>query len=172
MIHDFDDCKERGEDGEARLDRFFESQFGYEINLASDAEQRQGIDRWFVSPNGTRQSVQYKRDAKAYHTKHAFIETVSVGIPPNIQHGWAYTCAAKYIVYYIPQSGVAYLLEPPVVRKYIDAWMEEYNIRAARNREYWTYGVCVPLTIIEQVAMMLFQIETEEVASGQEVLHL
>jgi hypothetical protein len=144
----------RGARGEDVLDRLFRR--WYALTPATQAEQRRGIDRHFVTPAGRRLTVEYKTDWTAARTGNAFVETVSVdtaGTP-----GWAYTSQAAYLVYFIPPDGLVYVLTFAALRAQLRAWTQAYPTRAIPNTTYHTHGLLVPLREFEALAETVLSI--------------
>lgn len=140
-----------GQQGESFLDKHFSK--WYDIKPATRAQQRKGIDRIFTA-NGRSYKVEYKCDATAARTGNAFVETVSVdsaGKP-----GWALTCSADFIIYYIVGIGPAYVIKPGEIKKRVKRWEGQYQSRKVPNnkggKKYNTIGVLVPLSEFEAIA--------------------
>lgn len=134
--------------GEDYLDQKFAAQ--YLITLATRAEQRQGIDRWFTR-RGEKISVEYKTDHTAGRTGNAFIETIS--IDTAMKPGWAYTSQARYLVYHIPNPETTYILPMSHIRYLVDTWRRQYPERRIPNDGYHTVGTLVPLDELEKIAV-------------------
>lgn len=157
MAYHFDTQLASGQDDEAVLDAFF-ARF-YEIEPASMELQRIGIDRLFTArSNGIRKSVEYKSDVTAGRTGNAFIETVSVDTAGK--KGWALTCCAQYLVYYIPPTGVAYVFPVTLIKEQLPRWLaepERYPVREIPNvrngQAYKTHGLLVRLSELEPWAI-------------------
>ena len=112
--HDFRTQLADGAKGEVFLDGLFGEQ--YDINTATQAEQRQGIDRWFTNrQTGERKAVEYKTDHRAFDTGNAFVETISVDT--NGKRGWDYTSRADILIYYLPEGGLVYILPMAKLRE-------------------------------------------------------
>ncbi len=155
-VHLFSDSLKRGADGEDVLDKYFSDVYEYKIKKSSFADERRGIDRWFGRENTSLNiPVQYKTDDAASKTGNAFIETVSVG-ENMIQKGWVYSCEAQLLVYFVPGLKKAILLNPKNLRGAVDDWLAKYRVRPARNKDYWTYGILVPLAEIEKESLMVY----------------
>ena len=163
MTYDFHQQLSQGEDDEAVLDAFF-SRF-YAIETATAELQRLGIDRIFTArANGMRKSVEYKSDVTAARTGNAFIETISVDTAGK--KGWAFTCCAQYLVYYVPPTGVAYVWQVTRIKEQLPAWLaepERYPVREIPNARgtdlYRTHGVLVRLTELEPSATYVARIK-------------
>lgn len=150
--HDFGDKLKEGQRAEAFLDRFFSRD--YFIAPTTRAEQRQGIDRWFTRrTSGARFAVEYKSDKAASRTGNAFVETTSVDTAGKA--GWAFTSHADVLVYYLPDDELLYVLTMPKLRAVLPTWIAGYPKRPARNREYNTWGLCVPLCEFERHAEVI-----------------
>ncbi|HMN12042.1 MAG TPA: hypothetical protein PKD55_06935 [Bellilinea sp.] len=153
-MYQFDRQLSIGEEGEAFLDGFFAPWF--HIRRATPAEQRQGIDRWFVDARGRRQSVEYKSDSTAARTGNAFVETISVDT--TRKPGWAYSSQARTLVYYIPPDGLIYIIRFRHLRVVMPRWERDYPTRAVSNAGYHTHGLLVPLHELERLAVTVFSI--------------
>jgi hypothetical protein len=138
-----------GEFWERELDRRF-SQW-YTIAPASDAEQRKGIDRIFQSLDGAVWTVQYKADSKAAQTGNAFVELVSVD--KSGVKGWAYTCQAQLLLYYVPPAATIYVVPVVSLKLALARWQGEYQRRTIPNKGYNTIGLLVPLTVLAGLAI-------------------
>ena len=153
-LHLFDIKKEQEERAAVELDTHYISR-GVEVRTASLAEDIGGKDRWFAY-DGMRYSVQYKMDFEAARTDRAFIELVHTGNYHAI--GWAYKCQADWLLIYVQGPRRAYWFKPEYIRDRVgfsgNSWVWEYrqNIRPARNVDYWTLGICVPIDVIEESA--------------------
>jgi len=149
VSYDFNKQLSDGEAGERYLDDYFNTRF--EISKVNREGQRRGIDRVFkCRETGKTETIEYKTDKKAQYTHNAFIETVSVDT--DRRKGWAYTCTADLIFYYVPGDGLVYVLEPTVIRRLLPLWAERYPTRKVRNNTYYTHGICVPLRELEACA--------------------
>lgn len=150
-VHEFDNKLKEGEEGEAFLDDYFRER-GYDIRPASDAEQRQGIDRWMkrAAPDSKWFPVEYKTDAVASRTGNAFVETVSVDT--SGKRGWAYTSRSDWLIYYVPGDDIIYIIDFVALRLELPRWEHSYITRPAQNNGYRTYGVLVPLHEFEKLA--------------------
>lgn len=155
VVYDFDKQLARGDKGEAFLDAFFSRH--YHITRATRAQQREGIDRFFVSKEtGSRMSVEYKTDTTAARTHNAFVETVSVDTTGR--PGWAYASKAEYLIYYIPGDELIYVMPFAVLRKQLPRWVQEHKPKAIPNRGYKTHGICVPLDEFERYADVVISV--------------
>lgn len=142
-----------GKKGEGMLDDHFSK--WYEIEPATRKQERRGIDRIFTRrSNGRRYAIEYKCDKTAAQTGNAFVETVSVdsaGKP-----GWALTCSADFIIYYIVGRGPAYVIRPKEIKRRVKRWGRQYPKRAIPNKKngqrYNTIGLLVPLFEFERIA--------------------
>ncbi len=142
-----------GTRGETFLDDFFSRWF--QIAEAGTDDQRRGIDRYFTTRNHKRRfSVEYKTDERAARTGNAFIETISVD--SSGKAGWAYTSQADYLLYYVPETGLIYMMKMGLIREHLSSWKEEYPLRQIPNQGYHTHGLLVPLIDLEHYAEAVF----------------
>ena len=154
MIHSFNEKLEQGKAGEKALDGYFSEYFliaeppNNDIGTWAD---RRGIDRTFTH-RGTHitVSVQYKTDWKAAKTGNAFIETVSVD--RDGVRGWAYTCLAQRIYYFVPPRNEIYQLDTTTLKRHLPEWENRYTTGNSINATYTTKGLKVPLYILSGVA--------------------
>lgn len=145
--HDWDTRFDEGARGAAHLDKFLRSA-GYKIRVATQQEEARGIDRFFTKSSGEKFSVDYKTDSRAFTTKNAFIETISVDRPPpKLALGWAIKSLADYIYYYVPPLNEVCIVKTAEIRLQLPKWLASYSIKAAPNKGYKTLGVVVPYDI-------------------------
>jgi hypothetical protein len=141
----------RGEQAESFLDGYFQRLF--EIQKVSLERQRTGVDRIFRHRGtGEVRSVEYKTDFKAHLTGNAFVELVSNDV--SGKQGWAYTCSANYLLYYIPGLGQLFAISPAELQELIPAWQKRYPSVLIRNQGYRTSGLRVPLPEFQSSAFM------------------
>jgi len=143
-IYDFDEQLVEGQEAEAFLDIVF-SKYIY-VEEVSMYYQRKGIDRMFTDGEKII-AVEYKADRKASMTGNAFIETTSVS--STGEPGWARKTQADWIVYFLPQEMVAYLIPAKEMKARLSKWLNTYRIGKAYNQGYFSTGVLVP---IEEIA--------------------
>lgn len=157
--HDFQQQLARGEAGERTLDAYFGQR--YQIRKATMAEQRRGIDRFFINPaNGQQWSLDYKTDTRAAQTGNVFIETKTY--PDREQSGWAYTSEAGWLFYYLPDAFVVYAVSFSYLRtKVLPLWLARYPVRSAKNKTYTTYGLIVPVADFARCASKTFDLRQE-----------
>lgn len=140
--YDFGAQLSKGENGERFLDSYFARR--YWILAVPLDMQRKGIDRVYISKTSlVVQLVEYKTDWTAGQTNNLFVETTSVdteGTP-----GWAYTCQADLLFYYIPPQHRLYVIRPEGLRAQLDNWRGHYPTKSAFNGRYTTSGLIVPL---------------------------
>lgn len=149
QMYDFQKQLHEGQKHERYLDSQFERIFY--IVPASREEERVGIDRHFMNKkSGHYFTVQYKADRRAASTGNAFVEIVSVDTANT--PGWAITCTADYIVYYVVGLGPAYIIRPTVIKKQLSRWERQYAKRNIPNDGYNTIGLLVPLDEFERLA--------------------
>ncbi|HEY8768742.1 MAG TPA: hypothetical protein VIP09_16035 [Dehalococcoidia bacterium] len=151
MTFDFRSQLSKGEAAERLLDEYFSDR--YRIFPVDRAAQRSGRDRlFFERDSGERTFVEYKTDWRAQETGNVFVETVSVDTENKA--GWAHTCTADLLFYYVPGRGyeVVYVIEPALLRAELERWSHLYPTRAVQNEGYKTHGLLVPLAEFERLA--------------------
>jgi len=147
--YDFDTQLTAGEAAEHVLDNLFAAKF--EISVVDRASQRSGIDRVFTRRDGGhRLTIEYKTDWTASKTGNAFVETVSVDTASKA--GWAYTSRADFLIYYLPDDRLIYVIQFSKLRRRLDRWNRQYRQKAIPNQGYNTVGLLVPLREFEQLA--------------------
>ena len=148
-MYKFDEQLSKGQAAEKKLDSLFSDT--YVIQEAEMKDQRRGIDRFFVSRKlNTALSVEYKTDWRAAKTGNAFVETVSVDT--QNKPGWAKSSQADYLVYYVPDDELVYVMKMKKMREHLNEWMSRYPERKIPNQGYSTIGVLVPLKEFEKHA--------------------
>jgi len=146
MPYRFDVQMAKGQRGEAVLDAYFARWF--DITPATRWQQRRGIDRVFVGRlHGQRITMEYKVDSTAGRTGNAFVE-VQVGD----RCGWAVTCHADLLTYYVPGCRRGYIVRPAGIRAKLDDWREVYETRTIANSHYDAIGILVPLDELASIA--------------------
>lgn len=157
MLHNFESSLKDSFKHDADLDSYFSRWFNIQ-QVGSDF-QRAGIDRIFTCKNTRRRfTVEYKSDSKAAETGNAFVESVSVDI--DGKDGWALTCLAQYLAYYIPPQRTIYLIQVVDLKNALIFWREKYPERKSRNEKYNTLGILVPLQEFATCAEKTFVIPT------------
>lgn len=142
----------QGEAAEKYLDSYFVDEF--DIRPATRDQQRAGIDRIFTRrSDGKKWSVEYKADKTAARTGNAFVETVSVDTANK--PGWAYSCQADFLFYYVVGIGPLYIIRPRDLRRQMDKWRSLYPERRIPNGSYHTIGLLVPLHEFEKLAAQI-----------------
>lgn len=148
IVYDFDRSKNRS--GEALIIDSLAARFrSWRVLKATSEDQRLGRDVWFEYPSGGRHSVECKGDHRA--RDRVFVETGSLG-PSWCQSGWVYTCRADFIAYCPFAAGRIFVIPPARLREHLNAWLRAHRIGVAANRNYWTYGVLVPLATVGELA--------------------
>lgn len=149
MAYDFDRQYAAGKRGEDRIDALLRPRG--QLERASLADERRGIDRFFTDDVGHRYSLEYKTDYVAQRTHNAFLETVSVDTAGKA--GWVYTCEADFLLYYVPADEVLYWLRPEDVRHFVGHLTNRQRLVSVPNRDYHTQGFVVPLRCLERLAV-------------------
>lgn len=152
--YNFQEQLKRGECAERRLDKHFRNH-GYKVTPATRQQQRQGIDRVFVtSPRRKRLLVEYKADWTAAETGNVFIETISVKRNGRQRRrGWAFTSKADWLIYFFPEDDLAYCISFVHLRDVLDKWIAKYPAHSIPNERYTTHGIVVPQMVLERLAV-------------------
>jgi hypothetical protein len=159
-MYKFREQFKQGRAAERYLDSLFIDEF--HIKEATREQERRGIDRIFTRrSSGEKFTIQYKADRTAAKTGNAFIETVSVDTK-GIK-GWAYTCQADYIFYYVVGMGPVYIVKPEAIKENLNRWKQLHPSRQIPNYgrgggKYNTHGLLVPLDELEKVAIQIVSV--------------
>jgi Holliday junction resolvase-like predicted endonuclease len=157
-VFDFESQLQQGFQGEAEIIAHLTAQ-GWRCTKANRDQERQGID--YITAKGKEsRTIEIKSDSRATNTGNAFIETVSVLKGTEIiKKGWAYTCQANFLFYYLPVDLVAYVYQPSILRTYTDLWIKKnYRKVSVPNKGYLTQGILVPLWELENTAIEIINI--------------
>ena len=149
-VHRFKDKAALGRDGADRVVRHFTKARGFRFTPATMEEEWTGMDYRVKRPGRGGCTVEVKTDTIANRTGNAFIEVVSndrTGRP-----GWAHTCSADFLLYYVTGAEAVYVLHPSDIRDRLEQWESAYSRRPAQNAGFRTIGLCVPLHEIEALA--------------------
>jgi hypothetical protein len=121
----------------------------WEIDPASRGAEGVGIDYFLKHKReGRVVSIEIKSDRMASRTGNAFIETYSVY---DSQLGWAHTCAADFLFYFLPYDRIIYVLKPPLIKAALSDW-GNYPCKIVRNERWEGRGLLVPLAEISALA--------------------
>lgn len=154
--HVFDKSLPKGKEGESALDRYFQRWF--HIHPARiEEEQAFGFDRIFVRrDNGKTLTIEYKSDDRYQDTGNAFIETTSVDSANK--PGWAKTCKADLLCYYLVADGLVYAVKPDDIRAALPVWEKRYPVGKASNDGYTTIGLLVPMHEFKRIAFKVLNL--------------
>lgn len=150
MIHGWEDRLRFGEEHEGYLDAALLRHGCQQIRPATMDEQHEGIDRHVLSGSRWR-TVQYKSDSKVQKYKNCFIEVAHIGKYNSL--GWACRLGAEWILYYDVVGNTAYLIASDKIQSALMDWAMAYPTRPARNENYITLGITVPLAIVQAIAI-------------------
>lgn len=164
-LYDFTTKLQQGEAQERQLDIFFSKWFI--VDEADPCQQRQGIDRLFYRKEDNEKiSVQYKSDFCSDRTGNVFVEVISSC--EDAAPGWAWRCSADILVYYLPNSRVAYILSVSTLKDanlppFLLIWAKQFpwrSIKSTSNDRTWTtQGVLVPVAEFSKVCMKIIKIK-------------
>lgn len=136
----------------------------YEVREATVAEQWRGIDRVVVAESGL-VTLDYKCDERAQQTGRLFIETVSNSV--SRRPGWVHTSHADWLVYFVVPDAV-WMFQFARVRQMLPRWLCTYGERSARNLDYATLGVCVPMAVVREAVEYVARLSRGDGAILQE----
>jgi len=159
VIYDFYEQLRKGQTGESLIAAYFSKR--YEVIFATLLQQRQGIDFTFIHRKTRKRStIQVKTDEKSAITGNAFLETISVDNSGGCleKQGWIFTSTATWLFYYIPQTSQLYIFELASLRASMPSFARQYPTKTARNRDYRTHGICVPLVELSKLAAQILTI--------------
>lgn len=164
MPYDYDLQLSLGLFGEQRLQAFRHE--NYTLTKASHAQEQQGgYDFIFVDrKTGEAWTLELKTDFRAYFSRNAFIETVSVDdtVRQLYIDGWAYTSEAQILLYFIPQTGQIFVIKMQKLRKLMPAFVECFptvsTFTRAKGRFYRTHGILVPLAELARLATDMLEL--------------
>ena len=151
-MYDFDASLAVGKKAEAHIDKYFSDEFV--VRPVSMEFERRGIDRTWIHKDGRWcWSVEYKTDWRAGKSGNAFMELWSV---EGKTRGWVYTTHAQVIVYYVPDTEVAYLCWGPSIKALVNKWLNTTTYKQVKvpngklvdgeiKGEYNSVGLLVPL---------------------------
>ncbi len=163
MIYDFKEDIIKGQFYEAQLDKYFQASGEYSsIFLATEVQQRQGIDRVFVSEKDGQLVhflVEYKSDWLAGQTRNAFIETVSNNV--NGSEGWSVKSKADLLVYYVIGSGMILIIGMDTLRESLPDFIWRYPLKKCQNKNYCSFGRLVPIVELEKISVRRMTIKEE-----------
>ena len=159
MATKFTECLEQGVQGELILDNFFKR--FYHIRPATQEEQKRGIDRVFKHKERLYNlCVEYKTDSRAADTGNACLE-LAKNLNPY-KEGWALTCEADYLIYYVPGLRKAFAIQPEVLRIHLNSWLLVYKLRIVKSegnyQNYQTQCLIVPLWELERIAAKVVRV--------------
>lgn len=129
----------------------------YRVRKAGRRSQNQGVDYHCTHKRtGQQLKIEVKADLKAHIYRNGFIE-----IPSDESRGWSATCSADLLLYFCPGLGRIYLFRPCDLRDRIDGWQQLYRVKPAQNGSYQTWGICVPLSVLEGVAIAVATVKVK-----------
>lgn len=156
MIHDFRERLAWSEQAstEPFWDAVYRKAFPNLVNhmpcLGDTASQRQGIDRVIHLSNGKTLYVDEKKRDRVYDD--FFLEYVSVD--RTRAPGWMEKdLSIDYLAYAFMPTRRCYLLPWLMLRRawlaHKELWMDTYQHKPGENDGYVTWGVCVPIRVVQ-----------------------
>ena len=155
-MHNFINSKNIGDAGEAALDLFFSNKFTIEeVNMT---QQKLGWDRIFTHKEDfTRASVEYKTDTQSHKTGNIFIEVWSN--KEVDKRGWAYTTTAQWLYYYVLGTNEVFVVDVAKMKLYLNNWEKQFIKKSAKNPNYSSEGMLVPIEIFKSVAYEVINVQ-------------
>jgi hypothetical protein len=150
-VHEFADKLARGACGARVVVDHLVTRGWYDFRPATRDEEWSGKDYVCRHPDGRELSVEVKTDDEADRTGNAFVEGISNDRTGRL--GWAVTCSADLLFYYVTGAEAVYILRPRSIREALPRWSREYRTRPAHNDGYRTHGLLVPLHEFEALAI-------------------
>jgi hypothetical protein len=146
-IHDFNQSKIAGDEGEQFLDRFFEQRGNKVESVTMEEQKRDKVDRRITNiKSGYVALTEYKTDEKAKQTGNIFVETFS-----NAEYGtagWIGSSVAEWLVTLIPDECILITRLAKVRECYATKWYSR-NHKSVPNEVngniYHTIGAIVPI---------------------------
>lgn len=150
--HDWQRSLARGKAGEARIREAAIEKWGFKQALRAGRNlDRQGVDCFFIRPNGTRVSVQVKADRRAATTGNMAYEVLSKkedGSP-----GAMVKCAAQMMLYWLEGTDEVLLFDTKKLAAKRDEWERRYrSVECSTNGRFTTVSVLVPLSVARAAA--------------------
>jgi len=151
------DFREKYEQQENYFSNFIKclSEFRYitNINKSSMNEERKSIDLYFLY-RGKWVTMEVKTDFKAAETGNLAYEIISQAyIRKNGVIGWGFKLeATDYLAYLVPKETTEiYIFQTEKIQEWVIG--NYYMLRnfSAKNRDYTTLGVLIPITKIENI---------------------
>lgn len=161
-IYNFEDQLNKGKDSEALLDEYFKRWYTVE-NVPIEFEKKLHYDRLFVRPDGSQVAVEYKTDYMGHQTGNLIVEVVSSDAHDT--PGWAYTCRADMLVWWIVGTGELLGASPSAIREKLPEWRSMYRQVKIRNEGYNTLGIAVPIVVFKSICLWIREFNpTKEVS--------
>lgn len=159
MSRKFQQKLQEGKGKEAEIDEALSNDFVISP-LSLEQEKLGNGDRVFVRrDNNKAYLIEYKTDERAAATGSLFVETISVDTG---KAGWAYTCNADFLFFYIPEQLRIIIVRPEDIRKHLKSWGYKYRIAPSSrdlNDGYISYGILVPIEIVREIGVKVIAID-------------
>ena len=147
MAHDFKEKLAQGLAAERAIADYL-GRAGLDISIAlhkGDAVEERANGDYVLTIGSVEYGVEMKYDVTAARTGNIFVETISVD--RSGKPGWALTCGAALLLYYIPPGpksvGVMLVFSPAKLREALPQ-ICLYRSVPARNKGYSGWGHIVP----------------------------
>ncbi|MBL1177607.1 hypothetical protein [Pantanalinema sp. GBBB05] len=149
MTYDFYAQLAVGQAGERKVHDYLSQEWQL-IHALVPQEVELGIDYLaFHKTTGEERTFEVKTDL--YQSGNCFLETVKNDRTKTL--GWAHTCAADRLLYYLPNlGGKLLIIQPPVIRANLPFWVTKFRSVEVPNPGYKTIGLLVPVTELEAIS--------------------
>lgn len=123
-----------------------------------------GMDRVMSLQSGLRNTYEDKADFRAGDTGNLFVETWSKrGMVP----GWAYTCGAQYLDWFVASHRTLLWGETLRLKKRLAEWAQRFPEVHVKNAGYVTSGLLVPIcVVVEEAKFVVWDVPEEAVRQG------
>lgn len=150
-MYDFGNQLREGHKGEKVIRQYLSKE--WIVKPVTMADQKRGIDFSLINKKNPsiKFAIEIKTDHRAFRTGNAFVETWSAY---PTKKGWAYTCQADYLFYFLPEGLLVYVFAVEKLKVMVEHW-RFYSERKIKNKTWETRGVLVPLHEFEQHATQI-----------------
>ena len=150
-VHDFASSKAIGSLGPCQLESLFQQAVpGYEGHkVATLAQDKDGVDYW-LAVTGEPRLVPCQLKIRPYRKRlsDVLVELAHIG-PRRVWPGWIQDRPARVFLYYLPTPKRCLVCNGHELaaawRKHGLAWADHFGVRLARNADYTTVSVPVPV---------------------------
>jgi hypothetical protein len=151
-VYSFSQQLSKGKQSESMLDDYFRKWYTVE-NVPIEFEKKLHYDRLFIRPDGSQITVEYKTDYMGHQTGNLIVEIVSndkYDVP-----GWAYSCRADMLVWWVTGSHELLGVSPAAIREKLPEWESVYRRVSIKNEGYNTIGIAVPIVVFKSICLWI-----------------